>query len=86
MLFAYLGYKSPPQLTQISSVKDTAFSLNAVDKQRTNLKHSETKQEKARKRAMIQFKLKNGCVKPDLKKIAATKAAESNYKIIINNP
>lgn len=78
MLCGFLRNDAHVRITHTPLMIDTACSVKPADKQRIEQQYREARRERAKKKAIVQMKLKNGCVKPDRKKIAAAKAAEEN--------
>ena len=58
---------------------DKLFALYQINKQQSTSVNSKAKKQ-AKQKAIARMRLKNGCTKPDAKKIAAAKAAERKYK------
>ena len=68
-----------PHALSTSAATHKAFGLYRINKQQPTSVSSKAK-EQAKQKAIAQMKLKNGCVKPDPKKIAAAKAAKKKHK------
>ena len=77
MLCGFLTNKSHARST--SAATDKIFCLYYINKQQLTSVNSKAR-ERAKQKAIAYMKLKNGCVKPDTKKITAAKAAEKKHK------
>lgn len=50
-----------------------------LEKQQSKPQRQEVKKEQARKKAIAEIQSKNGCTKPDSKKVAAAKKAQEKF-------
>jgi len=78
-LLMFSGFLSKSQALSTSAATDKIFGSYQINKQQPRSINSKVK-EQAKQKAIAEMKLKNGCTKPDTKKIAAARAAEKKYK------
>lgn len=73
----FSGFLSQSRVLSTSAPIDKIFGSYQINKQQARSINSK---EQARQKAIAQMRLKNGCTKPDTKRIAAARAAEKKYK------